>query len=229
VLCLYIAGIASLIYVQIISNQALILKKILFMQLDENFWSERYKSRQTGWDIGNVSTPIKEYFDQVKNKELKILIPGCGNAYEAEYLIHSGFKNIHVLDISKVLVDELKNKFQPWLGKQISIHYGNFFNHNEKYDLIIEQTFFCAIDPSLRNDYARKAFDLLLPGGKLIGLLFNTEFEKAGPPFGGSKEEYLKYFTPYFDIKVMEEAYNSISPRKGKELFIILVKKEKVA
>ena len=52
--------------------------------LNSEFWNKRYLDKETGWDIGYVSTPIKEYFNQVKNKELKILIPGGGNSHEAE-------------------------------------------------------------------------------------------------------------------------------------------------
>jgi methyl halide transferase len=195
------------------------------MQLNEKFWNERYISGNTGWDIGYISTPLKEYFDQLTNKSLRILIPGCGNAYEAGYLLNSGFKSVHVLDISEKLVADLKTKLSAWPGKGLEIIHGDFFKHKGKYDLIIEQTFFCAINPSLRAEYAKKASELLDKGGKIAGLLFNTRFEKDGPPFGGSKEEYLEYFMPYFNIKVMEEAYNSIPPRKGKELFIILEKK----
>ena len=41
--------------------------------LNSEFWNKRYLDKETGWDIGYVSTPIKEYFNQVKNKELKKL------------------------------------------------------------------------------------------------------------------------------------------------------------
>lgn len=195
-------------------------------QLNEEFWNERYISGNTGWDIGYVSTPLKEYFDQLGDKSLRILIPGCGNAYEAEYLLKSGFRSVHVLDISETLVEDLKKKLAPWPGNDLEIIHGDFFKHEGKYDLIIEQTFFCAIDPSLRQAYAKKAAELLREEGKIAGLLFNTVFEKEGPPFGGSKAEYLQYFEPYFNIKVMEEAYNSIPQRAGKELFILLEKKQ---
>jgi len=66
---------------------------------ENKYWSKRYEENQTGWDIGYPSTPIKTYVDQLENKDLKILIPGAGNAYEAEYLWQQGFKNVHVLDI----------------------------------------------------------------------------------------------------------------------------------
>ena len=67
------------------------------MVLNEAFWDNKYKSGKTGWDIGSISTPLKKYFDQLTNKELKILIPGGGNSYEAEYLHKLGFKNVYVV------------------------------------------------------------------------------------------------------------------------------------
>ena len=56
------------------------------MELTSEVWNDRYQNKDIGWDIGKISTPLKEYFDQLENKDLKIAIPGCGNAYEAEYL-----------------------------------------------------------------------------------------------------------------------------------------------
>jgi hypothetical protein len=62
------------------------------MSLDAEFWEQRYRSNQTGWDIGASSTPLKAYIESLKDKSLSILIPGCGNAYEAECLIELGFE-----------------------------------------------------------------------------------------------------------------------------------------
>jgi hypothetical protein len=49
----------------------------------ENYWTNRYETESTGWDLGSPSTPLKTYFEQLKAKTLHILIPGAGNAYEA--------------------------------------------------------------------------------------------------------------------------------------------------
>ncbi|MFC3811864.1 methyltransferase domain-containing protein [Lacihabitans lacunae] len=194
-------------------------------QLDDNFWSNRYLNNSTGWDLGAISTPIKEYVDQLKSKELSILIPGCGNAYEAEYLLAAGFKKVTLIDISEVLVKNLKEKFSAEIevGKCEVIH-GDFFKLEGQFDLVIEQTFFCAINPSLRPQYASKMAEILAPNGKIAGLLFEME-KPEGPPFGGHTQEYLGYFEPYFNIKTITPCYNSIKPRAGTELFIILEKK----
>ncbi|MBD0833228.1 methyltransferase domain-containing protein [Aestuariibaculum sediminum] len=190
------------------------------MDLSESYWENRYKTHETGWDIGHISTPIKTYVDQLTNKELKILIPGAGNAYEAEYLFKSGFTNVFVIDISKTALNNLKKRVPNFPDQQM-LH-GNFFDLNDTFDLMIEQTFFCAINPSLRPKYAEKASHILKPNGKLIGLLFNVPLNKTHPPFGGCKSEYIKYFQPYFKIKTLDLCYNSIEPRANKELFGIL-------
>lgn len=193
--------------------------------LTENYWNNRYQNNTTGWDIGEPSTPLKEYINQLQNKSIAILIPGCGNAYEAAYLLKNGFTNITLVDISELVVTELKDRFSNYLNTEIKILHANFFElKNMQFDLIIEQTFFCAILPSLRQQCVQQYANLLNPKGKVVGLLFNKEFE-TNPPFGGNTEEYQQYFSTHFTIKKMELCYNSIVSRKDSELFFIVEKK----
>ncbi len=193
------------------------------IELGAGFWNNQYQANATGWDLGEVSPPLKAYIDQLTNKELRILIPGCGNTYEAQYLLQQGFTNITLIDIAPTLVDQLKLKFKE--NATINIILGDFFEHIGTYDLILEQTFFCAIPPSLRKQYAAKMNELLIPGGKLVGVLFDREFEQQGPPFGGCKCQYEPLFSNNFDLLVFDKCYNSFYKRKDTELFIILKKK----
>lgn len=190
--------------------------------LDQHYWDNRYEQGQTGWDIGYASPPLTNYFDQLTNKDLRILIPGCGNAYEGVYLHEKGFTDVNLLDMSGLAMERFSKKYPEFPGDHLIL--SDFFTHDRKYDLIVEQTFFCALAPSLRADYARHCADLLNPGGKLIGVLFDRIFEKPGPPFGGSRADYLPLFGPYFEVEVFAPATNSIPPRAGSELFIILEK-----
>lgn len=191
-------------------------------KLDSNYWNSRYINENTGWDLSSVSRPIKEYLLQINNFDLEILIPGAGNAYEAKYAFELGFKNTHILDFAELPIKNFKSENPKF--KENNIHLEDFFLHEGQYDLIIEQTFFCAIDPDFRKDYAHKMYNLLKPNGKLVGVLFDCEFE-SGPPFSGNKEEYVNIFSPLFTLNIMQTCYNSIKPRDGKELFIILTKK----
>ena len=193
------------------------------MDLNKNFWDLRYQNNETGWDIGYISTPLKKYIDQLTDKNIKILIPGGGNSYEAEYLHNLGFKNVFVVDISPTALTNLKNRVSDF-PKNYLINI-DFFKLNNSFDLILEQTFFCALTPKLRDNYVLKMNQLLRPNGKLVGLLFNIPLNKDRPPFGGTKKEYLSYFKTYFKIEIMELSYNSISERTNNELFIKLIKK----
>lgn len=189
--------------------------------LSADYWSERYKDGQIGWDLGMPSPPIEHYAEQLTNKKLTILIPGCGSGYEGEYLFRKGFTHVHLLDFSPEPLVAFKNRVPEF--PEIQLHVGDFFEHHGLYDLIIEQTLFCAIDPTLRRAYAEKAASLLKPGGKLVGVLFNRDFE-GGPPFGGSVEEYLTYFEDHFSTVSIEPCYNSIAPRSASEVFIKMIK-----
>ena len=194
------------------------------MNLTEEFWDARYKAEETGWDLGEISTPLKAYFDQLTNKDLKILIPGGGNSYEAEYLHHRGFKNVYVVDLSKTALSNIKSRVPSFPSSHL-IH-KNFFELEMTFDLIIEQTFFCAIDPKLRSRYTVKAQQLLKKKGKIVGLLFDDNFTNDKPPFGGCKMEYLNHFEPSFNVLLMEDSYNSHPKRDGRELFIKIEKKD---
>ncbi|MCE3260476.1 MAG: methyltransferase protein [Bacteroidetes bacterium] len=197
--------------------------------LDSKYWNNRYVNNDFGWDLGGISPPLKDYLDQLKDKSLFILIPGAGNSYEAEYLVNKGFSNVFVCDFAKAPLDNLLERC-PAIGKEHLLQ-ADFFElntgkekHLPAFDLIIEQTFFCAIDPSLRKNYFKKVHQLLKPGGKLVGLLFNDPLNTDKPPFGGTPEEYKRYFQDLFKVNVFETAYNSVKPRAGRELFINLEK-----
>ena len=194
---------------------------------EENYWTERYQQQQTGWDIGYPSTPIKTYVEQLKNKQIKILIPGAGNAHEATFLHQNGFDNVHVLDISELPLKDFKKRNPDF--PQEHLHHEDFFEHVGKYDLILEQTFFCSFVPTIENrrHYAQHMAQLLKKKGKLVGLWFSFpltgDMEKR--PFGGDKKSYENYLSPFFEIQTFETAYNSIPERAGNELFGIFIKK----
>ncbi|WP_188051580.1 methyltransferase domain-containing protein [Flavobacterium sp. GP15] len=193
--------------------------------LDASYWEAQYQSKSIGWDLGDISPPIKKYIDTLENKESAILIPGCGNTYEAEYLLKKGFTNITVIDVAPTLVAELIKKFSN--NSNITILLGDFFEHQGKYDLIIEQTFFCALPPTMRQKYVWKMHQLLADKGILAGLLFNRRFE-INPPFGGDKTEYEMLFKASFDFLQMDICLDSVAPRSNSELFIEFKKNNQV-
>ena len=192
------------------------------MNLSSDFWNNKYKNNKIGWDLGEVSPPLKAYFDQLTNRDLKILIPGGGNSYEAEYLFKNDFKNVYVVDISQIALENIKIRIPTFPDAQL-IH-ADFFEIETTFDLVIEQTFFCAINKSLRENYAQKMKDLLNRKGKLVGLMFDAVLNENHPPFGGTKKEYTTYFESHFSMDIFTKCYNSFHNRQGMELFVKFIK-----
>ena len=185
-----------------------------------NYWQERYQTAQTQWDLGAVSPALKQWFSEETTKNSRILIPGAGNGHEVEYLWRAGFKQVYLCDWAEQALINFKKRCPDFPDEQLIC--SDFFELEGTWDLIIEQTFFCALLPELRVDYAKKMKDLLAPNGRLVGLFFNQEFGKDGPPFGGEKEQYESLFKPYFSSTSFEPCIDSIPARSGRELFAVL-------
>ena len=127
-----------------------------------------------------------------------------------------------MVDLSEIALENLKKRVPKF--PDVQLLHANFFEIEDLFDLVIEQTFFCAIQPKLRPQYAHKMNAILQPKGKIVGLLFEAVLNEDHPPFGGTKEEYLNYFQPYFQQVSMNPCYNSYPNRQGMELFIQLIK-----
>lgn len=187
------------------------------------FWQQRYEQDSIGWDMGQVSPPLKAYIDQLPEsaKEQAILVPGAGNAYEVGYLHEQGFTNVTLVDFAPAPIAAFAERYPNFPVEHLIC--ADFFElspEQYQFDWVLEQTFFCAINPSRRDEYVQQMAALLKPNGKLIGLLFDKDFGREEPPFGGTKAEYQQRFEQYFDIEVMEPSYNSHPARQGSELFI---------
>ena len=151
-----------------------------------------------------------------------LLIFSFGFSQTAEEYLTSGMNKARTKDYKQALSD-FSNRVPDFPSKNLLDT--DFFKLEDSFDLIIEQTFFCAIDREKRKQYAKKMSELLKQNGKLVGLLFDDPLYEEHPPYGGNKKEYSSYFDPYFKFKVFDLASNSIKERSGRELFMILERK----
>ena len=95
--------------------------------------------------------------------------------------------------------------------------------HSGVYDILLEQTFFCAIQPEDRRDYVETAHRILKPGGFLMGLFYETG-EQGGPPFNTTEQDLQEHFSGKFSQVRLEKCDHSAEQRKDKEWLAILQK-----
>ncbi len=186
------------------------------------YWEKLYQDGHTGWDLGRVSGPMQHIIDQFHDKALKILVPGAGNGYEVAYLHQNGFYNVYLLDWAAPPLKTFAVKY-PGFPKDHLLH-NDFFLLEDQFDLVLEQTFFCALDPVLRPDYVLKMSDILRDRGRLQGVLFKVPLNEDHPPFGGSIEEYHQLFAGKFIIEYLAESLHSDPGRVGKEALFRMIK-----
>ena len=184
------------------------------------FWQQRYEQDSIGWDMGQVSPPLKAYIDQLPESAKKdaILVPGAGNAYEVGYLHEQGFTNVTLVDFAPAPIKDFVERYPDFpVDKLICADFFDLSAEQYQFDWVLEQTFFCAINSARRDEYVQQMAALLKPRAKLVGLLFDKDFGRQEPPFGGTKEEYQERFATHFDIEIMEPSYNSHPARQGSE------------
>ena len=188
-------------------------------------WQSHYENNDLGWDLGQVSPPFVKLWQDKKLPLGKVLIPGCGRGHEVAFLADKGFE-VTAVDFSQGAITYLKNTLKE---KNLScqVLHKDFFSlddsHDGVYDLVLEQTFFCAIAPPQRKDYVQKVSRVLKPEGMLIGLFYHTDKE-GGPPFNTSYEDIKNNFSEYFHIQLLEKTLLSSEQRKNKEWLGILKK-----
>lgn len=188
--------------------------------LESEYWERRYQSGQTGWDLGQAAPPLRDFLSCHEDRTARVLVPGAGYGHEVLLLQSLGFRHVTVLDVAPTPLETLRRN----LGEgTFQVCEEDFFSHRGRYDLILEHTFFCALDPALRPAYVRKMKELLVPGGLLAGLLFNRDFP-INPPFGGSATEYRALFGSDFELLTLAACSSSALPRQGSELFFIFRK-----
>lgn len=134
-----------------------------------------------------------------------------------------GFTNVVLVDFAPAPIEDFAKRYPDFPAQHlIRADFFELSPEEYQFDWILEQTFFCAITPSRRDEYVKQMAALLKPKGKLVGLLFDKDFGGDDIPYGGSKAEYQQRFAPYFNIDVMEISINSHPARQGSELFLNL-------
>jgi len=181
------------------------------------FWESRYRDGVIPWDAGKVPESLAG-FARTLVPGARVLIPGCGSAYEAAYLAQNKYQ-VLAIDFSPAAIAAARRT----LGDRANIaRLADFFADDlgEPFDVIYERAFLCALPRTIWNSYASRCAQLLKPNGVIAGFFFFAQTPK-GPPFGTSAAE-LKALLGRDFAKTQDEAVaDSIAVFAGKERWMV--------
>lgn len=187
-----------------------------------DFWDTRYQNDVTPWDAGHVPDALRRHA-RTFPPGARILIPGCGSAYELYYLLENGFDAL-AIDFSPAAVARAKAKLDCFADRVREADFFDF-DHGERFDVMYERAFLCALPRKMWQAYAARSASLLKPHGIIAGFFFFDDNPK-GPPFGTSREELDALLTPFFEQTEDEAVSDSIPVFQGKERWQVWGRKE---
>jgi hypothetical protein len=97
------------------------------------------------------------------------------------------------------------------LGQRVIL--GDFFTYDfgeSRFNLIYERTFLCSMTPSRWPTYVDRMADLLVIGGKLIGVFLYGQRLSSGPPFPLTDPEAEYLFKRRFELVQSEAIWDSM-------------------
>ncbi|MBE0642803.1 MAG: methyltransferase domain-containing protein [Bacteroidetes bacterium] len=208
------------------------------------FWDAAYREDRDNWDMG---TPTPVFTDLLERlgmdlRELggpdfshfgrapRVLVPCSGRGYDALLFAERGWETT-ALDFSAEPLQWLESE-QKKRGLELRILQEDMFSlgtkHPAHYDLLLEYTCVCAIEPVRRTEFLAFAAEVLRPGGALLALLFPVDGRPGGPPFSIDVEEFKREAEKAFTLAHESTPETSVKPRRGRERLLLFVKKEEV-
>jgi SAM-dependent methyltransferase len=155
------------------------------------FWNERFAAGITPWDQGGVPPALLRFVAARDHARLRVLIPGCGSAYEAAWLDELGF-DVTAIDYAQAALDRARSVLPSPVAARVLRHADFFSFAAEPFDWIYERAFLPALPPALWPRWAARLPTLLAADGELVGLFFiDTELpqHRRGPPFVTTRAE----------------------------------------
>ena len=195
--------------------------------LDAQQWNNRYETENTGWDFGQPSPVLTAFLPEylktnnLDGRSLKAALIGCGRGHDARFVASLGIETIGFDFAPLAIADARQLATQAGLTEgQLRFEEMDIFvitpEWRGQFDLVIEHTCFCAINPERRPDYVESVRSLLKPDGQLIGI-FYTHNRPGGPPFSTTEAEVLGLFTSQFQRESWELSKHSIGRRENEE------------
>jgi SAM-dependent methyltransferase len=161
------------------------------------FWEQRYRQGVTPWDYGAAPPGLDEWIG-AHPVPRRVLIPGCGAAYEVKAFAARGW-DVLAIDYSPAAVEAA----QAALGVcAATVRLADFFadDFGTAFPVIYERAFLCALPPRMGAAYRDRVHALLADDGVLAGYFFVASETDRGPPFAISATNLKRLLGSRFEL-----------------------------
>lgn len=196
-----------------------------------DYWSARYQKGDNPWDLGretpvfaalrlqpDIPSPSDSYAPTV-------VIPGCGFGHDALAYAESGYE-VTAVDFAPEPLEYLRSQARL-LQVQLHTLERDIFNlpseRTAAYDLCLEYTCYCAIEPERRQEYVNVLAAIMKPQGIVAGLFFPMdEVERTAPPYTVYEQEIREQFEQAGFVLIRNEIPAESHPaRAGRERLML--------
>ncbi|MBN1448266.1 MAG: methyltransferase domain-containing protein [Bacteroidetes bacterium] len=201
------------------------------------YWDAAYAEERDNWDMGtptpvfvDLLTRMGMNFQPLGDRDYsalgctpRVLLPCSGRGYDA--LLFAGYGwEVTAVDFAEHPLRWLRTE-AAHAGLPVEILQEDMFtlsrSHPQQFDLLVEYTCVCAIDPVRHAEFVALACEVLRPGGTVMALLFPVDGRPGGPPFSIDVEDFKRQMAPYFDLRHESTPSTSVKPRRGRERLLL--------
>jgi hypothetical protein len=196
--------------------------------MNELDWESRWRGGDTPWDAGSSAPTLTAMLAAGAVPEGRALVPGCGAGHDVLAFAGSGRPALG-LEVAASAIERFERlRDDAGLHSDVAdVILADYFNYEpaRPFDLMWDYTFLCAIDPEQRPAWAKRAAELLRPGGELITLIFPVNEPPGmlgpgpheGPPYPLDPVAVRELVAPWFTQRSLEPAAHSHPKRAGRE------------
>jgi SAM-dependent methyltransferase len=193
------------------------------------YWEAIYEAGRPGWDLGAPAPPLAGAIARgLVAPPARVAVLGAGYGHDALFFARAGFAVTGFDFAAPAVLAARRAAEEAGLAARCRFEQRDIFDLGRErpgaFDLVVEHTCFCAIDPSRRPEYVRVAAAILRPGGRLLGLFYLRPANPTGPPWPAEREEIERLFTREGPFRLLsaEIPADSVERRLGREWLVTL-------
>ncbi len=190
-------------------------------------WKQCYTERRTPWDLGEAHPElVARLATEWNGRSGRAYVPGCGRGHDALALARAGW-TVTAVDFVDV-PDGPRSELGAYGGEFVVANALTHRPPGASFDLVLEHTFFCALELRDRFAWGRMVDAVLAPWGRVWIIVWPADkpIEKGGPPFGFGVEDVTTALGPKFRLVRDESETRPVSARTWKGRWIEFARRD---